>query len=62
MVEGEERRLLLAISRRKEKGQSAANETARLRDKQRQVAKLKPRRDRNRGASDADDRLAGKRF
>ena len=55
MVEGEERRLLLAISRRKEKGQSAANETARLRDKQRQVAKLKPKRDRNRGASNEVD-------
>ena len=55
MIEGEERRLLLAISRRKKKGQSATDETARLRDKQRQVAKLKPERNRNRGASDADN-------
>jgi len=55
MIEGEERRLLLAISRRKKKGQSAANETARLRDKQRQVAKLKPKQNRNRGASNADN-------
>lgn len=48
MIEGEERRLLLAISRRRKKGESAANESARLRDKQRQVANPKPRQNRMR--------------